>query len=181
MPPSCMSLPAAKTPCQACLVLGATHATRDRNQLVWGRRCPLTCKNTRSVAPPVCSSLPDAVQMERSAVASTTTFSVAIKTELAPVGTAFKLLLRRHQCDVPSATPYQDPYRCPGYNPVTDSNSCAHPIDKSGNAVELEFLCTVGDDHSCVAEAEWPVYISEFYGGKELAELRQHTHTSITR
>jgi hypothetical protein len=104
-------------------------------------------------------------QLIRSALRASSKFSVGLKMASAREGEQLDATVRRYQCDTPSTTPYQDPYQCPGYNQITDANSC-----DSSAEVEPRFSCTVGAS-SCDGEYDWGVYIPEEFEGQRLVDL----------
>lgn len=71
---------------------------------------------------------------------------------------------------MPSDTPYQDPYKCPGYNQITDSNSCESQPAGTSDSVEARMRCIV-DGESCDGELDWGIYIPEEYEGQRVFDL----------
>jgi len=110
-------------------------------------------------------------QMLRSALTASTHVSVAMKIKAAPAGTRLDFTLRRSKCDVPSVQVYQDPYQCPNYNPILDSNDCTSQPADSAVPIEMTMTCTVDSAGACNAKFDWAIYLPEEYQGQKLSEF----------
>ena len=91
-------------------------------------------------------------------------------TQAAPNGVQLDAVVKRHSCEMPSSTPYQDPYRCPGYNQITDANSCESQVVGTPDSVEARMSCIV-DGESCNGALDWGIYIAEEYEGQRVFDL----------
>jgi len=109
-------------------------------------------------------------QLVRSALSASSKFAFSIKMEAAPNGAQLEAVVKRHSCEMPSSTPYQDPYRCPGYNQITDANSCESQVVGTPNSVEARMSCIV-DGESCNGALDWGIYIAEEYEGQRVFDL----------